>query len=910
MKFWSKLKSLLRRQKLEAEMTEELRAHLEMQEAANRAAGMNAAEAHYAARRQFGHLDGIQETCRDQRGWGWLEDLVRDVRFGGRMLGRRPAFTAAVVLTLALGLGVNATVFQFVSEFFLRPLPVAHPGQLAYLMETSPRAEVPFGFAYPDYLDFRRAIEGNDGGPAPSSDMAAAFSGMLAFRQLPVALSRTQESTERTWISAVSDNFFTVLGVQPHRGRLFAANEGQKSSADAVIVLTEACWRQRFGADPSIIGQQVSINSLPFTVVGVTAPGFQGAQWADAMSGFVPASMLPVLQPGNRDILQNRGSPVFNVMARLRDGASVAQANAAANVIFARILEAYRDQHLPGKTLLVPERLSRPSPAASRLVPLIVGILMIGALLVLGVAVANMGSLLFARATERERELAVRGALGASRARLLQQLLVEAVLVALLAGGVAVVAAHWAGARLMGTLAGMGDFPPPARYGTDWRVFGFTFLAAIGAAFFAALLPALKGTQLAVLPLLKDATRTSAAARHPLRSILVVVQVALASVVLVGAGLALRSAYQLAHVPLGFRSENVLLASYDLGLQRYVVRNGFDAARRFHERLLAEVRALPGVQAASLAENAPFDTNIAIQGDVAREGQPPGDASRYQPMQVAAIDHAFLSTLGIPLAAGRAFSVADDAKAPPVAIVNEAMARRLWPGENAVGRRIVINGRQPPIEVVGVIPNVRFAVLADAGRPLVFLPLAQNYRGGLTLVVRAEGDSLALAPAIERLVRQLEPGLPLYNVRTLEQQIATSPLGLMPIRFGAAVVGAQGLLVLLLALMGLYGLVSFNVVRRTREIGVRMALGARASDVVRLVVRQNAILATVGLLCGLPLAWAAVQPLGRLLYGVKPTDVGVFGGVALLILAITTFACWLPARRATRVDPMEALRAE
>ena len=891
-------------------MSEEMRVHLEMATEANVAAGMSPAEARYAARREFGGVEQVKEAYRDERGLRWLEDGLRDLRFGARMLRQRPAFTAAVVLTLALGLGVNATVFQFVSEFFLRPLPVANPDQLAYVMETSPRAEIPFGFGYPDYLDFRRAIEGDNTRAPQSLDLAAAFSGLLAFRQLPVALSRTPGSTERTWISAVSDNYFTVLGVLPQRGRLFAENEGRKPGADPIVVLTDACCRQRFGADPAIIGQQVNINSLPFTVVGVTAPGFHGAQWADAMSGFVPTSMLPELQPGNRDILENRGSPVFNVMARLREGASLKQANAAVDVVLARLLKAFPQDHLPGRALVVAERLSRPSPAASQLIPLIVGILMIGALLVLGVAVANVGSLLFARATERERELAVRGALGASRTRLLQQLFVESVLMGILAGGIAVLASQWAGVRLMAALTTMGDFPPMAQYGADWRVFVFTFVAAVAAAFLAALLPALKGTQRAVLPLLKDATRTTAATRHPLRNILVVIQVALASIVLVGAGLALRSAHQLARVTLGFRAENVLLASYDLGLQRYVVRHGFDAAQRFHERMLAAVRVLPGVQAASLAENAPFDTNISIQGDVAREGQAPGDSSRYLPTSVVAVDHAFLATLGIMPAAGRAFSAADDAKAAPVAIVNEAMARRLWPGENAVGRRLVINGRQPPIEVVGVVPNVRFALLADAGRPMMFLPLAQNYRGGLTLVVRTGGDPLALAPAVEHLMRQLEPDLPLYNVRSLEQQIATSPFGLMPIRFGAAIVGTQGLLVLLLALMGLYGLVSFNVARRTREIGVRMALGASASDVVKLVVRQSAVLALIGLAIGIPLAFVAVQPLGHLLYGVKPADAAVFGGVTLLIMAITTIACWLPARRATRVNPTEALRAE
>jgi predicted permease len=811
------------------------------------------------------------------------------------------------ILTLALGLGVNLTVFLFVSDFFLRPLPVKDPKQLVYVMQSSPRFGVPLGFSFPDYRDLRDAIEGKDG---QNANMASAFSGLLAYSQTPIALSRSGTVTERTWVAAASDNFFDVLGVSARHGRLFAAGEGRNAGADPIIVLTYDYWMKRFGGDPGIIGQPVMLNSLAFTVVGVTAPGFHGPQWADAMSGFVPFTMLPALQPADPRRLENRGQLGVMVMGRLRPGAPLAQARAAADVALARLIAQYSEEHLPAKALVIPERMSRPAPAATSYTPLIISVLMLGALLVLAVAIINVTNLLFARAVDRERELAVRSAIGASRARLVRQQLVEALFMALLAGGLGAWLAHWAGAWLESSVAVLGDIPPAAKYGADWRVFACTVGLALAAGTLAALVPALKATHHAIVPLLKETAPTTAAARHPLRSLLVIGQVALSCVVLIAAGLGARSVNALARVDLGFQPANVLLASYDLGLQRYVQRNGLERARQFHAELLERVRALPGVRAASLAEDVPFDVNPSVQGDVAAEGAPPSRNSGSQLIPVAAVEQAYLQALGIPIVAGRNFAATDKLGAPRVAIINKAMAKRLWADARAVGKRIHIGGGRPAFEVVGVVGNGRYMALADRERPCVFLPLAQNFRGGVTLVVRADGEPLALAPAIERIVRKMEPDLPLYNVRTMEQQVTASPLGLMPMRFGATIVGAQGLLVLMLALTGIYGLVSFNVSRRAREIGLRVALGARPWAIARLVTRQSLVLAGIGLAIGLPTAFVAMQPLGRLLYGVGPGDLFVYASVAFLIVAITLAACWLPARRATKVDPMTALRAE
>jgi len=776
------------------------------------------------------------------------------------------------------------------------------------LVQTSPRFEgFALGFSYPDYRDLSDAIEDGDGS---SADLASGFSGLVAYQQMPAALSRSGTVPERAWIAAVSGNFFEVLGVGPVQGRVFAASEGRRPGADPIIVLTHDYWKRRFGGDPSVIGQPVMVNSSAFTVVGVTAPGFQGPQWASAMSGFVPLTMLPQLQPNNPERLESRGQLGIMVMGRLRPGVKLAQARAAAGVAFAQLVAQYPDQHAPAKALVIPEGMSRPSPQATSFTPLIVGVLMLGALLVLSVAIINVTNLLLARAADRERELAVRGALGASRTRLVRQMLVETVMMALLAGGLALWLARWARAWLDGTLAWIGDAPPPAQYGADWRVFAYTAGLALVAGTLAALVPALKASRHAVASLLKEAASTASSSRHATRGLLVIGQVALSCVVLIIAGLGVRSADALGKAKLGFQPASVLMASYDLGLQRYLERNGLERAQRFHSEVLERVRTLPGVRAASLAEHVPFDTNFSVPGAVAAEGAPPVKESGSLMLPVEAVEHAYLHAMGIPILIGRDFAATDGVDAPRVAIINEAMAKRLWPAGGAVGKRILIGGGQPGFEVVGVAGNGRYVTLADDSRPYAFLPLAQNFRGAVTLVVRTATEPSALAPAIERIMRDMEPALPLYNVRTMEQQLAGSPMGMLPIRFGATIVGAQGLLVLVLAVTGIYAMVSFNVSRRTREIGIRVALGARPWSIAALVARQSLVLSGIGLGIGLPLAFVVAQPLGGLLYGVSPTDIRAYAGLAFSMCAVTLLACWIPSRRATQVEPTKALRCE
>jgi predicted permease len=828
-----------------------------------------------------------------------MSGLLQDLRYALRQLRKSPGFTAVAVLTLALGLTANATIFFMVNDFFLRPLPVKDPGRLVVIAQKIPQFELLLAHSYQDFLDFRRFAEG-DGHEVP--EMAKTFSGVMAYMETPVHLSRAGEATERAWIHLASDNYFSVLGAQPLLGRLFLPSEGRTPGADPIIVLTYDTWRKRFTAHPNIVGRQVKLNGLPFTVVGVTPPHFSGAAWGKDLSGFVPAMMAPQLSPAGGGLIFGRGDTGFFLMGRLQDGVNLEQARAATAVALARLVKDHADEHAPGtKAVVLRESMSRPSPYVANYTPLIVSSLMGMALLVLGITVANVANLLYARAADREREAAIRGALGASRWRLLRQFLAESVLLALGAGVVGTIATFSINPYL-NKIFSTSSTAASADTGTDWRFFLFTFCASLAAGIVAGLLPALKATRRDVLPLLKEGTLTIAAGRHPLRSLLVIGQVAVSCVVLICAGLAVRSVQKLAHENLGFHSKNMFLASLDLGLQRY----SDDQGRQFYAQLLEKVRALPGVRNASLAREVPFGSAADTRGGIHAEGQPASDGLQLTPC--IAVEHSFLQTMGTRILEGRDFTARDGWNAPLVVIINQVLGRHLWPGQNALGKHLLI-GRDS-FEVIGVIEDMRFLAITDKARPLVFLPLEQNYRGAVSLVVRTEMDPMQLTLPVKKIVSQLDPDLPLYNIRTMDQQIAGSALGLAPLRFGSAIAGTQGLIALFLATLGLYGLISHSVKRRTHEIGIRLALGAKPGEMLRLLVGQGLRLVLVGIGLGLAAAFAVTRLLSSMLYGVRPTDLLTFGGVSVLLAGVAFLAAYVPARRAAKVDPMVALRYE
>ena len=897
---WNFFRGFVRRRAEERELDAEVRGYAEMLADEKAQQGMSEPEARRAARMELGGIEQVKEEVRSARAGVWLETLWQDVRFGARMLRKNPGFTAIAILTLALGLTVNATIFFFINDLFLRPLPAADPGRLVVIAQKIPQSEMMFPFSYQDFLDFQRWAEG-DGHEVP--EMAKTFSGVMAYMETPVHLSRSGEATERTYVHMVSGNYFVVLGAKPMLGRLFLPNEGRTVGADPIVVLTYDTWRSRFAADPRIIGQTVKLNGLPFTVVGVTQPNFVGASWGTALSGFVPATMLPQMIPDRAYLVFDRGDTAFFMMGRLQSGASLEQARAAAAIVMARLLKDYAGMHpLNAEAVVLRESMSRPSPFVANYTPLIAFALMGLALLVLGITVANVTNLLYARAADREREVAIRGALGATRWRLLRQLLAESTLLALAAGVIGAMAAILLSPILNNVIV-PGDMAPPSDTGTDWRLFVFTFVASLVTGILAGLLPALKATRLDVLPLLKNAP-TIAGNRHRLRSLLVIGQVAISCVVLICAGLALRSVQELSQVNLGFRTDHLFLASVDLRLQRY----SYDQGRRFQEQLLEKVRALPGVRDASLADSVPFDTGKGMRAGIWPEGQTPTESQKFMNVACFAVDHAFLQTLGTRIVEGRDFNERDDASAPRVVIINRTLAQQLWPNDDPVGKRLTL--QRDHLQVVGEVGDLRYWAMTDTNRPLLFYPLAQNYEGNVTIVARTRMDPAQLTLPVQQAVAQLDPDLPLYNIRTMDQQIAGSPMAMAPMRFGTVIAGTQGVIALFLATLGLYGLLSHSVKRRTHEMGIRMALGAKPGNVLRILIVQGLRLVLIGLGLGLVAAFAVTRMLSGVLYGVQPTDVLTFAGVSLLLAGVAVFACYIPARRASRVDPMVALRYE
>ena len=722
-----------------------------------------------------------------------MNTLLHDIRYAFRKLRKSPGFTFVAIITLALGLTVNATIFFMINDWFLRPLPAADPERLVVIAQKSTQSQMLFPFSYQDFLDFQRSAEG---GGHEFPEMAKAYSGIMAYQESAVQMSRQDEAAERTYVHVVSGNYFTVLGAQPMMGRLFLPNEGRTAGADAIIVLTYDTWKSRFAADPHIIGQLVKINGLPFTVVGVTQPKFVGASWGTALSGFVPISMLPLMSPSGNEFFTNRGSTFVFMMGRLQQGASLQQARATAALVMARLMKDYGLEHAQGASATVlRESMSRPSPFVANYTPLVVFALMILALLVLAITVANMANLLYARAADREREVAIRGALGATRWRLLRQLLAESTLLALAAGAIGAMAAI-AVSPILNKMITPGDYAPPSETGTDWRLFVFTFLASLIAGILAGLLPALKATRLDVLLLLKNAPTVSST-RHRLRSLLVIGQVAISCVVLICAGLAARSVQKLAQINLGFRPGHIFLASVDPSLQRYSEERG----RQFQAQLLDKLRALPGVSSASLATHLPFDTGGSQRAGVWPEGQTPTESQKFLIVPCMSVDHAYLETLGARVLAGRDFTARDNEAAPRVVIINRTLAQQLWPNGDAVGKRMKL--QWDTMQVVGIVDEMRYYAMTDTNRPLIFYPLAQHFQQNVTIVVRTGMDPLEITASVKQAVAQIDPDMPVFNIRSLDQQITTSPMGMAPMRMGTIIAGTQGIIALFLATLGL-----------------------------------------------------------------------------------------------------------
>ncbi len=829
-----------------------------------------------------------------------MQTLLQDLRYSLRMLAKNPGFAAVAVLTLALGIGANSAIFSLINALLLRPLPVEKPQELVALYTSDYSGPLYGASSYPDYVDFR--------------DRNDVFSGLVAYSVTPFSLSTGGES-ERVFGEVVSGNYFSVLGVHPALGRSFLPEEDRTPGAHAVAVVSHDLWQRRFSGDPALIGKTVHLNGYPFTIVGIAPAGFPGLFRGLVADLWVPLMMQAQALPGSHDLTERGNRSLFIMgrlkLGRLKPGATIEQAQARFQALAAQLRESYHDhwtnvRNEARAVTLVPESAARIFPEARTPVTIFMALLMTVVGLVLLIACANVANLMLARASARRKEIAIRLALGAKRGQLIQQLMTESLLLSLL-GGMAGLLLAWWGLDLLMAFKPPVPVPIALDLGLDWRVLGFTFGVAVLTGILFGVAPAIAASRPDLVAALKDGSGATGAGPHKarLRQAFVIAQVTLSLVLLIGSGLFLRSLQNASSIDVGFDPNNVLVMSVDLRLQGYKEATG----QAFYRQWLARAQSLSGVAAVSLTKELPLGLGgsrrgITIEGYAARTGE---DLE----VNTTSVGPGYFEAMRIPMLRGRSFAERDAEGAPGVVIINEAFARRYWPGQEPLGKRLQMGSRNnadaPYLEVVGVVKDGKYVTLGEEARPFFYLPLLQDYDSSATLIVRAAGNPLALLPALRAEVQTLDKNLPVYDVKTMTQHLA---LALLPARLAGAVLGVFGLVALGLAALGLYGVMSYTVTQRMREIGIRVALGAQARDVLKLVIKQGLSLTMIGVGIGLVVSLALTRLVSSLLFGLSATDPLTFALIVLLLTFVALLACYLPARRAMKVDPMVALRCE
>jgi predicted permease len=819
-----------------------------------------------------------------------MATLWQDVRYAFRMLAKSPMLTVIVILTLALGIGANTAIFGLVNGIVLRPLPVKSPEQLMVLAgQVKGDTLGIFTLSYGQLGDFRK--------------QADAFSDVFASQVNLGGLSYAGKANQFVY-GYVTGNYFSGLGVQPALGRLFLPAEGEEGGRDPYIVLGYDFWQKKFGGDPGVVGKQALIDGQEATIIGVTPNGFQGTQFALNLDGYVPLNMLPAKDAAA--FWGDRSARSLIVLARLKPDVSLQQAQSSMNVVTAQLAEQYPATDKGISVRVVPERLARPQPFPNNIVPFIAGIFLVLAGLVLLLACMNVANILLVRATMRQREMAIRAAMGASRGRLIRQMLTESIMLSLFGGVGGLLLGVWA-STAVGSLLPAGRIPIRLDFGFDWRVFAYAMVAALFTGAIVGLWPAVRAGRADVNSVLQSGGRsdTAGAGRHRLRSVLVVAQVAGSLVLLIVAGLFVRSLMRAQHAYMGFDADHVLNLTLD---PREV---GYDDARTktFYHDLEARVRALPGVQSASLAFSVPMGA-VQDGGSIYIEGQPPIPGQPPPIVIYNRVDEPYFDTMRVPLLRGRAFRENDNDQAPLVAVVNQTMALQFWPNQDPIGKRFSLKSAAGPfVEVVGLAADGKYIFIGWDKKPYFFVPLAQNYSAYRTLQVRSSLSPESMIAQMQNEVRALDPNMPVTDVQTMRQSLAGGN-GFFIFQIGAILAAAMGFLGLALAVVGVYGVVSFAASQRTHEIGIRMALGAGRRDILRLVLQQGLALVIVGVLSGTVLAWALTRSMATILVGVSPTDALTYGTATLLLAAVGFWACYAPARRAMQLDPMIALRYE
>jgi predicted permease len=805
--------------------------------------------------------------------------MLQDLKFAWRMFVRRPAFTGVAVLILALGIGANTTIFSWAQAVLLSPLSAVPRQDRIVVVRGVTATRVGLSMSYPNFQDLRAAK------PDGVADLAA-------FRLLPMTL-RAGDEPIRVFGELVTPNFFEFFGIRPALGRGFRADEGLVPDRDAVAVISHDLWRRVFGGDPATVGRAMALNGRSFTIIGIAPPDFHGSAAAVVLDVFVPVTMQKAVSAGDR--LPQRGGGFLDVYARLAEGASVQQVDASMKLAGARLEQQYPDANQGRGLRAVP--LWR-AGASSVLLP-VMAILMGMVVVVLLIACANVAGLLLARGTGRQREIAVRLAVGASRWQIVRQMLVENLLLSAAGCVGGLLAARWA-AGMLNAFVPRTPFPFRFDAGLDAQGIAFAMALMVVTALVSGMMPALRASRPQIGVTLKDASPAGTGRSSRMRQVLVVGQVGLSVVLLVCASLFARSLTNAGSIDPGFTIRQGLLASIDL------LPDSYDEARGgvFVERLLERVSTLPHVSGATVARTMPMDVGgssdmtVTIEGYIPREGEEP--MAYYNQ-----VGPQYFETMGIPIVKGRAITSHDRAAQPAVAVINETMARRYWPGRDPVGATFRFG--RGAVTIVGVARDGKYSRLSEEPRNYVYLPALQNYRPDLILHVKTDVDPAVVLPTVRAAVRDLDPNLALFDVRTIEQHMLISTF---IARMAASMLGVFGFVGLVLAGVGLYGVIAFNAAQRTREIGLRMALGAGRTQVVWLVLRDGFALAAVGILAGTALAFAAGRLVAGQLTGVSGADPVSFAGTAALLAAVAIVACVLPARRASTLNPLTALRRD
>jgi putative ABC transport system permease protein len=879
------LRNIFRRRQMESDLDAEVASYFDILMENNMKKGMDEQSARRAARLEMGGGGHVQDEVRHVQAGAWLQTLWQDVRYAARILVKSPTFTLVAVLTFSIGIGANTAIFSMVNGLLLRPVPVPHSSQLTYLLQRHERWSN--GFSYPVMDEIRKQ----------SGD---AFSDVAAIRPFQMDGLGVNGGSQTIWNEYVTTNFFALASVKPALGSFMDSNPGNVAGSDPVLVLSYAYWQTHFAGDPNVVGHAAKLNGRPITIIGVAPEGFRGLTPVFDAQGYVPLGLFATMQGQKED---NETSSVI-VFGRLRDGVDLAKSQSVLAVIAQRLAHEFpkteKDVMLRASLLgsgIIGGNGSNPVSAIAALFLALAG-------LVLALASANVANLLLVRAIARAREMAVRSALGAARSRLVRQVLTETLLLALLgfAGGAVL---GYIGSRTLSSIDLRTDLPVLLDFSFDWHVFFFALGAAALVALLAGIVPALRGSRADLNEVMRESGRGVSSGRQRFRTALVVAQVSGSLTLLIVAGLFVRSMLNAEHADLGFNPNQVVNVGVDAHAAGYDEPRG----REFYRTLLERTRAMPGVESASLAATVPMGP-ISLGGTIRVEGFPETPGQPKPSANMNAVSPSYLKTMGISLLRGRDILESDTETAQHVALINEAMAQRYWPGQDPIGHQFSSGDDfKNLIQVVGVVKNSHTSGLSETIEAGYYVPMMQDYRAAQTLQVRTLAAPTLAMQSIRGLLRSLDTNVPVFDVRTMNDALNGMD-GLLLYRMGAGLAGLLGLVGFILALIGVYGVMSYTAAQRTREIGIRIALGAQPGQVLKIIFRQGLFIVGLGVFIGAVAALAFGKVVAGFLVGVGGADPLTYLVVSFSMALVALTACFVPARRAMKVDPMIALRYE